>query len=210
MYEKEYAWSCAAAQELGWLPQTIFSQWALETGWFKSYNYTHNNNIAGQTWYKGCGYPIGSPRPAEEGGNYIQYPDPVLGYVAFIKANLRRYGKVKEGKTVSEQVKALKDGGWAADPDYVSKVMSVYRTCLDKGYFNRPVVKTIPVNSAPVIHTKPVSIVDYLKAHGWKADFESRRTYAFNMGTVKDKRHYSGTAEQNTDLLNRMVKKYGM
>jgi hypothetical protein len=139
-----------------------------------------------------------------EGGYYIKYPDPVVGYVDFINKNVRRYGKVKDKQTVETQIKAIYDGGWATDKRYVSKVLAVYRSCLDKGIFNRPVV------SAPVVQVKPVSLVDYLKSHGWKSDFESRRTYAYNMGVVNDKRHYSGTAAQNIDLLNRMIKKYGM
>jgi collagenase-like PrtC family protease len=198
MYEKEYAWSCDAAKELGWLPQTIFSQWALETGWFKSFNYVHNNNIAGQTWYQACKFPKGSAR--QEGGYYIKYDDPVVGYVSFVRANARRYAKVKEGKTVAEQVKALKEAGWATDPDYVNKVMNVYRTCLDKGYFTKPVVKVVkPVE-------KPVSLVDYLKSKKMKSDFLSRRQLAAKYKVVPHSEYYSGTAEQNEKLLQALIR----
>jgi flagellum-specific peptidoglycan hydrolase FlgJ len=141
MYEKEYVWACECAKALGWLPQTIFSQWVHETGWFKSNNYRSNKNIAGQTWYEGCGYPKGTSRSQREGGYYIKYPDPVIGYVDFINKNQKRYGHVKNFKTVEEQVKAIKDSGWATDPSYISKVMSVYRSCLNRGIFNKPVVK---------------------------------------------------------------------
>jgi hypothetical protein len=200
MYEKEYAWACEAAHELGWLPQTIFSQWVLETGWFKSYNYLHNNNIAGQTWYNACKFPKGTAR--KEGGYYIQYDDPVVGYVSFIRANAGRYKKVKEGKTVAEQVKALKDVGWATDPEYVNKVMSVYRMCLDKGYFTKPVVKV--VTAKPV--DKPVSVVDYLKSKHMKSDFRSRRDLAFKYRIVTHPEYYSGTSEQNVELLAALQK----
>jgi hypothetical protein len=198
MFEKEYQWACAAAKELGWLPQTIFSQWVLETGWFKSNNFKTNNNIAGQTWYEGCGYPQGTSR-GREGGFYIKYPDPVRGYVDFITRNVRRYGQVKNFHTVQEQVFEIKKNGWATDPDYVNKVMSIYRTCLDKGYFNKPVVKTPP----PAAKT-PLSLVDYLKSKNKPSDFESRRKLAYQYHIVSDPRHYSGTSQQNSDLLKKL------
>jgi hypothetical protein len=200
MFEKEWNWACDAARQLGWLPQTIFSQWVLETNWFKSNNYQMNHNIAGQTWYEGCGYPKGLSRAANEGGLYIKYPDAASGYVDFIKKNVR-YAKVKTFTTVQEQVLELKRAGWATDPDYVAKVMSVYRTCLDKGYFNKPVVKAPP---PPVVHKSPVSLVDYLKSKGRPTDFESRRKLAYQYKIVSDPRAYSGTAEQNAALLKKL------
>lgn len=201
-FANEYRWACEAAQELGWLPQTIFSQWVHETGWFKSNNYRTNKNIAGQTWYEGCGYPKGTPRSSNEGGYYIKYADPVVGYVDFITHNLKRYGKVKTFKTVQEQVKAIKDGGWATDPEYIAKVMSIYRSCLDKGYFEKPVVKVPP---KPVVKVTPLSLVDYLKSKHLASDFETRRNLAMRYKVVSDARHYSGTAEQNSALLKKLM-----
>jgi hypothetical protein len=202
MYEQEYAWACEAAKQIGWLPQVVFSQWVHETGWFKSNNFKNNKNLAGQTWYEGCGYPKGTARPRHEGGYYIKYPDPVRGYVSFIMANNRRYGKVKDHKTVEDQVKAIAAGGWAADLNYASSVLRVYRTCLDRGIFNRPVVKVVK-EEKKVIH-KYVSLVDYLKAKNLASDFHSRRNLAVKYHVVKDARQYAGTAEQNRKLLENL------
>jgi hypothetical protein len=77
-----------AAKELGWLPETVFTQWAWETAHFTSSNLKQNNNIAGQTWYQNCGHEKGSARPANEGGWYIKYDDAAQGYVEFIKKNI--------------------------------------------------------------------------------------------------------------------------
>jgi hypothetical protein len=187
MYEKEYSWACDAAKQLGWLPQTIFSQWVLETNWFRSNNFKINHNIAGQTWYEGCGLPQGTPRSQSEGGYYIQYSDPVRGYVDFITHNAKRYGKVKTFKTVEEQVKAIKDAGWAVDPQYVSKVMSVYRSCL-----------------VPVVKKEITSLVDYLKSKRLPSDFQSRRNLAYKYRVVSDPHHYSGTLEQNMKILAKL------
>jgi hypothetical protein len=199
-YEYWYEQSIKAAKQLGWLPQVIMSQWIVETNHFTSHNFVENRNIAGQTWYKGCGWDIGTARPVSEGGYYIKYPDAVTGYIDFIKKNQKRYGKVKEYQTPHEQFRAIKDGGWATDPKYVSTLMSVYKWCITHNIFKDP----------PENKTEWKSLVDYLKTKGWRTDFESRRIYAYNMGVVKDKTHYSGTGSQNIDLLNAMIKKYGV
>lgn len=194
-------WAKRAAGILGWFPETVYSQWALETGWFKSNNFKSNNNIAGQTWYEGCGYPKGTPRSQREGGFYIKYPDPVTGYIDFITRNSRRYGKVKEFRTVEGQFQAIKDAGWAVDDAYVTKLIAVYRTVQKKGYFENRVVQ-VPKK---VTHIQPLSLVDYLRSKHRSTDFESRRRLSVAFGIVKDGREYSGTSEQNERLLKVML-----
>lgn len=50
----------------------------------------NNNNIAGQTWQPYMSEVLrGSARPKVEGGYYIKYADPVIGYVDFIQTNGR-------------------------------------------------------------------------------------------------------------------------
>jgi hypothetical protein len=175
------------------------SQWIVETGHFTSKNFVVNRNIAGQTWYKGCGWDRGSARPSKEGGYYIKYPDAVDGYIDFINRNEKRYASVKTYTTPEEQFNAIKRCGWATDSKYVKTLMDVYRWCITHNIFKDP----------PQPHEKYTSLVDYLKAKCWKTDFESRRVYAYNMGVVKDPKYYSGTATQNIELLNRMIKRYG-
>jgi hypothetical protein len=198
-YDYWYEQAVNTSKKIGWLPQVIMSQWIVETAHFTSKNFVINRNIAGQTWYKGCGYEQGTARPLKEGGYYIKYPNAVDGYIDFINRNAKRYASVRTFKTPQEQFNEIKCCGWATDSGYVKTLMDVYRWCLTHNIFKDP----------PNPHPKWGSLVDYLKAHGWKTDFESRRNYAYNMGVVKDKKQYSGSASQNTTLLNKMIDRYG-
>lgn len=144
MNEQTY-WKYAqdAAKQIGWLPETIFTQWAWETAHFTSSNLKNNNNIAGQTWYVGCGYERGTPRPRNEGGYYIKYNSPVDGYVAFIKKN-HRYDNVKLAKTVEEQIKTIAKDGWAADPNYANGLISLHQANIKKGVYTYETVAPKP------------------------------------------------------------------
>jgi glucan-binding YG repeat protein len=127
-----------AAQQLGWLPQTVFTQWAWETAHFTSANLLNNNNIAGQTWYQNCGHEKGTPRPKNEGGWYIKYEDAAQGYVEFIKNNIRRYGNVSGAHTVESQIDLIAKDGWAADPHYAIGLKSLHQANLRDGIYDLP------------------------------------------------------------------------
>jgi hypothetical protein len=198
-YDYWYEQAIKASKKVGWLPQVIMTQWIVETAHFSSKNFVVNRNIAGQTWYKGCGYEMGTARPSKEGGYYIKYPDAVGGYIDFINRNTKRYASVKTFNTPEEQFNAIKRCGWATDSGYVKTLMSVYRWCITHNIFKDP----------PPAHPKYATLIDYLKSHNWKTDFESRRTYAYNIGVVKDPKAYTGTSAQNMDLLNKMIAHYG-
>ena len=123
--EEDY-WHFAqkAAEQTGWDPILIFSQWQHETKHFTSNVFRKNNNIAGQTWNANMPESIkGTPRPAIEGGYYIKYADPVVGYVDFILNN-PRYQHVKEKATAEEQAIELKRAGWAVDELYAEKLIA--------------------------------------------------------------------------------------
>ena len=196
-----YSEAKKAAKEIGWLPQVVMCQWQWETGHFKSNNLKKNNNIAGQTWYEGCGYPKGTKRPEREGGYYIKYPDPVTGYVDFIKKNQKRYGKVKDKKTVKEQFQEIKKGGWAVDPNYVNGLMGVHESNIKNGLYKE--VSTPKKTTTKKTTTKKyTSIVDYLKDQGKPSDFISRRKLAQKHGIS----NYVGTGPQNIKLLQILQK----
>ncbi|MEH7093922.1 glucosaminidase domain-containing protein [Neobacillus vireti] len=126
-----------AAKEIGWLAETVFTQWAWETAHFTSTNLRNNNNIAGQTWTSGCGHDKGTPRPKAEGGYYIKYKDAAQGYVEFIKKN-RRYSRVKETKTVEAQIEAIAKAGWAIDPLYAAGLKSLHQANIRDGIYKLP------------------------------------------------------------------------
>jgi hypothetical protein len=194
-YDYWYEQAVKVSAKIGWLPQVIMSQWIVETGHFTSHNFVVNRNIAGQTWYKGCGFEMGTER--QEGGYYIKYPDAVGGYIDFITRNAKRYEIVKSFSTPEEQFNAIKRCGWATDSKYVSTLMSVYRWCITHNIFKEPV--------KPQPDTKWTSLVDYLKAHNMKTDFESRRKLAVQYKVVKSPQEYSGGASQNIALLSKLI-----
>jgi LysM repeat protein len=151
MNEAKY-WILAnkAAKEIGWYAETIFSQWVWETAHFTSLNLKNNNNIAGQTWYAGCGYEKGTPRPKVEGGYYIKYADAAQGYVDFIKKN-KRYSKVKDATTVEGQIDAIAKAGWAIDPNYAKGLKSVHLSNIKKGVYSLPRQAPTPVKKENII-----------------------------------------------------------
>jgi hypothetical protein len=197
-YNFWYGESLKASKKLGWLPQVIFTHWYHETAGFTSHNLKSNNNIAGQTWYKGCPYPKGSARPVNEGGYYIKFPSAVDGYVWFIQNNTKRYGEVKTGKTVAEQFYYIKKGGWATDPEYTHKLVVLYNALQDKGLFHYKE----PVKPKE----KQIGLVDYLKSKHKAYDFNSRRKLAYCYGVVSNPNYYTGTEEQNIALLHKLQK----
>ncbi|RTE05477.1 glucosaminidase domain-containing protein [Paenibacillus whitsoniae] len=135
-HDKNYWWNKAkeASLETGWLPTVILAQWQLETGDFLSANLQVNNNIAGQTWQPYMGTELkGTARPAAEGGYYIKYADPVVGYVDFIAKN-GRYAGVKLQTTEEGQIKAIAAAGWATDPEYATKLINVLKSNRQQGY----------------------------------------------------------------------------
>jgi hypothetical protein len=120
-----YWWGKAkeASQQVGWFPTVILAQWQLETGHFTSSNFVNNNNIAGQTWQSYMPESMrGTARPKAEGGYYIRYDDPVIGYVDFIQKN-GRYTNVKLQETEESQIREIAARGWAVDPKYAEKLI---------------------------------------------------------------------------------------
>jgi hypothetical protein len=123
-----------ASAIISWFPTVILCQWQLETGNFKSANLLNNNNIAGQTWQPYMGEAMkGTARPANEGGYYIRYADPVDGYVDFIQKN-PRYSHVKDASTEEDQIRAIAAAGWAADLEYADKLIDILNGNKAQGY----------------------------------------------------------------------------
>jgi hypothetical protein len=147
-----------AAKQIGWLAETIFTQWAWETSHFTSNNLINNNNIAGQTWTSANPLSMrGTARPKSEGGYYIKYTDPAQGYVEFIKKN-HRYDGVKIAKTVEGQIDAIAKAGWATDPHYAVGLKSLHQSNVKHGYYKLPSEATAPKKPAVKVAVSKVNI----------------------------------------------------
>ncbi|MCP1306469.1 glucosaminidase domain-containing protein [Paenibacillus tyrfis] len=161
MFDTNHWWEKAkeASRQTGWFATVIFAQWQWETGYFQSRNFTENRNIAGQTWTPQ--YPEsmkGTARPASEGGYYVRYDDPVVGYVDFIQRN-PRYAGVRLQRTEEGQIREIARQGWAADPNYAESLISRLRSNAKQGYtleeVNEPVLKAEIANNIIDGYLKP-------------------------------------------------------
>ena len=120
-------------KKFGILPSVAAGQAALESAWGESGLTTKYNNLFGikgsyqgnsammDTWevYGGKKYEI------EDG--FRAYPDQatsILDYGVFLTVN-KRYKKAIGLKDYKEQIKAIHDAGYATDPQYANKVISI-------------------------------------------------------------------------------------
>jgi flagellum-specific peptidoglycan hydrolase FlgJ len=115
-------------------PETLVAQWMMESNWGRS-------SLVQSTWnfgnVKGQG-PAGSTKanvPEHIGGknvvvgaNFRKYHGPEEFYEDYYKVlcGNDRY-KNARGKMGREYFQALKDAGYATDPDYVDKAMQIYK-----------------------------------------------------------------------------------
>ncbi len=107
--------------ELGVPPRAVLAQLGLETGWGKSI-IPGTNNLGNIKDFSGKGVSA-VDNLTKSRDKYRAYDSPEAfadDYTALIK---RRYPKAVGQKTAQGFAQALKDGGYAEDPDYVQKVV---------------------------------------------------------------------------------------
>lgn len=129
-FDRMWPLAQGASQRTGVPAQVIFAQSALETGWGRS---APQNNFFG---IKGSG---GTQQTREYiGGRWVtindsfrgygSMADSVDGYVDFINnPNSRRWTAARNAGTPEDAARAIAAGGYATDPNYASKLMSIIR-----------------------------------------------------------------------------------
>jgi flagellar protein FlgJ len=130
----------AAARELGVDPRAIVAQAALETGWGRSRPADAqggSNNLfgikAGGSWN---GAAVASLTTEYDAGvahrelasfrAYTSAQEGVQDYVSLLRDNPRYSAALNTGQDVRAFATALQRGGYATDPDYANKLMSVF------------------------------------------------------------------------------------
>ena len=128
-----------AASELGVDPGILIAQAALETGWGKAINHdangrsSHNlfNIKADARWHgptvavKTLEYDGGTARrETARFRAYDSFADSFHDYVKFLKSN-QRYQSALGTNSSSEFVKGLHAAGYATDPRYADKILSI-------------------------------------------------------------------------------------
>lgn len=120
------------------LPSVCIAQACLETGYGSSSLMTKAKAYFGIKWTKGCGFNAYSSSTKEvyDGKTctitaafraYDTPVDSVTDYYDLI-CNSSRYKAAVGEKDYKKAITAIKNGGYATDPDYVSKVVSIIET----------------------------------------------------------------------------------
>jgi len=113
------------------LPSITIAQAALESAWGEKHI---QYNLFGIKWTEGCGYD----KVARETTEYINgVPQKVIAYFRGYKnfnesildharlLTITRYEKVRQAKDYKEAAKALQECGYATDPRYAEKLISI-------------------------------------------------------------------------------------
>lgn len=132
-----------AARELGVEPKVILAQAALETGWGKSLiknsngsnSYNLFNIKADKSWQgKQAQVPTlefeqGVAKKVSAGfRSYDSFQQSFNDYVQFIKSNPRYGDALKQAGSSENYMRELQQAGYATDPKYADKIMSIYHS----------------------------------------------------------------------------------
>lgn len=146
--EKLYPYAVTAAEKLGIEPKALLAQAALETGWgqYLIHNNSGNNshNLFGikadarwqgdKTVVNTLEYVNQIPTPQKAAfRNYGDFESSLNDYVEFIQTNPRYEQAIEKTNDPQSYFDALQEAGYATDPKYAEKVMSVYNGELMKG-----------------------------------------------------------------------------
>ena len=127
----------AVAKKLGTSPKNVIAQWGLETGWGKNIlpgTYNLGNIKAGNSW-SGPTYALDAleyknNKATNEASQFRKYGgfDEAAQDYANLIANNERYSNALGKTDPVAYFKALKEGGYATDPNYVKKMKSIIKT----------------------------------------------------------------------------------
>ena len=131
-----------AAKELGVEPKVILAQAALETGWGRSVIKNGNGsssfnlfNIKADKAWQGkqakvaaLEFDQGIAKKVNAGfRSYDSFQQSFKDYVDFIKSNPRYGDALKKAGNAEQYMQELQRAGYATDPKYADKVMSIYQ-----------------------------------------------------------------------------------
>ena len=144
-----------AAKDLGVEPKVLLAQAALETGWgrslIKNSNGSNSFNLfnikADKAWQgKQAQVPTleieqGIAKKVNAGfRSYASFQESFQDYVNFIKTNPRYGNALKQAGNGERYLYELQRAGYATDPNYANKVMSIYHSNTITGFESETVV----------------------------------------------------------------------
>lgn len=128
---KVLPWALQTAQRIGLDPRLIIAQSALESGWGNSKLTQNENNYFGIKDFSGDGrdykttefFPDGAENFVD---SFATYPGLKQSFEAYEKLmNRPRYQGVLEADGLENQIRAMAKSGFATDPNYARKLLSV-------------------------------------------------------------------------------------
>jgi flagellar protein FlgJ len=138
-----YPQAQAAAERLGIEPKALIAQAAVETGWGKYMihqgdgNNAHNLfGIKADKRWEGEKAVVdtiefANDLPQKQQAafrSYTSFEESLHDYVDFVKSNPRYQEALEKTESVKDYFKALQQAGYATDPNYADKIMSVYNS----------------------------------------------------------------------------------
>jgi flagellar protein FlgJ len=132
-----------AAQELGVDPKVIIAQAALETGWgralvknsdgsnsFNLFNIKADKSWQGkQAQVSTLEFDRGIAKKVNAGfRTYGSFQESLKDYVQLIKSNPRYGDALKQAGSAENYTRELQQAGYATDPNYANKIMSIYHS----------------------------------------------------------------------------------
>lgn len=137
-----YPYAVQAAKDLGVEPKVLLAQAALESGWgesvikdgngintFNLFNIKADKSWIGkQAQVSTLEFDQGIPRKVSAGfRSYNSFKESFNDYVDFIKSNPRYNDALKKAGNPGQYMHELQKAGYATDPKYAEKVMSIYQ-----------------------------------------------------------------------------------
>jgi flagellar protein FlgJ len=144
-----------AAKELGVEPRVLLAQAALETGWgrslIKNSNGSNSFNLfnikADKSWQgkqaqvSTLEFEQGIAKKVNAGfRSYASFQESFQDYVGFIKSNPRYGDALKQAGNGERYLHELQRAGYATDPNYANKIMSIYHSDTMTGFEPETVV----------------------------------------------------------------------
>ena len=135
------------AEQLGIDPQALVAQAAVETGWGQYMIHDHKGNnshnlfgIKADSRWQGNKTAIDTVEftqgvAKKEKANfraYDSFADSLKDYISFVKDNPRYQGAVNQASEPRQYFSELQRAGYATDPDYAEKIMSVFNGVVNK------------------------------------------------------------------------------
>lgn len=204
------------------LPGICVAQGACESAWGTSKKMINANALFGikvgnSKWHFGNAWKDKAystkTKECYDGKTYVNITDMFRAYDSIadsvedymdILTSASRYASAANNTDALSTITAIKKGGYATAPDYISTIMKIYNTypdikALDSEFLGLSAMESVTYYPKCTLNTK--SIVEALKSIGVDSSFANRKKIA-EKNNIKG---YIGTEVQNIKMLDLLL-----